>query len=158
MAEDENSWDKSKVKDRYERHAGREGTITLPEAPIKDLKAFLTPKKAIIGAFMILAFLTVLTYSGFLSTLLFGPEAAAKNIASQDPVIQEFKTEFDTVEDVSRVPNSTLQKLRDAKSIPEDAKEVYIVDYTNEDGQGVSAYVSLESGNVLDRRRSFSIN
>lgn len=156
---DDKTWDKDKIKDQYRRHTNGKSFIPSLDSPnFENYRKYITPKKLGIGLVLFLGLFILAGNSEVLLSTVLGEEFAAKNIANSNPVVQEFKEEFETIEETSKVPNSTVQKLKESGQIPQNVGKIYLVDYVNEDGRGLSAYVSLESGEVLDTRRSFSIS
>lgn len=84
----------------------------------------------------------------------------AINIAERNDFIANYMEESG-VEDAStsRIPASRAQVLRENGVVPETSSDnIYIVDYTADDGTGVSAYVDVNRGEVVDNKYNVAIN
>ncbi len=87
-------------------------------------------------------------------------EQRAIDIAENNDFMSEFR-EQNGVEEVStsNLQASTIQELKESGDLPEGTSDnVYIVDYVNDQEMGVSAYVDLSSGTVVDTKYNYRIN
>lgn len=84
----------------------------------------------------------------------------AVDIAEKNEFMSEYR-EQNGVDEVStsNLEAGTVQELRDSGDLPESTSDnVYIVDYVNEGGMGVSAYVDVSKKKVVDNKYNYRIN
>lgn len=84
----------------------------------------------------------------------------AVNIADSNDFISNYKEESGAEDSsTSKLPESRAQVLRETGEIPDDSSDnIYIVDYTANDGTGVSAYVDVNRERVVDNKYNVAIN
>lgn len=84
----------------------------------------------------------------------------AVNIADKNDFISNYKQESGAEDaSTSKIPESRAQVLRETGEIPEDSSDnIYIVDYTSDDGTGVSAYVDVNRERVVDNKYNVAVN
>lgn len=87
-------------------------------------------------------------------------EERAISIAENNEFMSEYR-EQNGVEEIStsNLDASTVQELKESGDFPQSASNnIYIVDYMNNQQMGVSAYVDLSSGEVVDTKYNYRIN
>lgn len=84
----------------------------------------------------------------------------AISIASSNPFMVEYE-QNNQVDDIStsQLEPSTIQALKDGGDIPQTTSDnVYIVDYVKNGSIGVSAYVDVSRGEVVDNKYNFRVD
>lgn len=166
MTEDEEKeaqWDKNRVYDDYQRHTGKvTSKISLPSIglsrPDLDLNLGALLDRRILAVFVVVLAIAGGVYFDVADMLMTTPEEKAVNIADSNSMVEAYRQENgDLTNTVDKASDEVKNNLIEKGAISSIEEEIYVVDYTGPESNGVTAYVDLQTEKVVETDNNLRI-
>ena len=159
-----NDWDKNRVYSDYREHTGnlvsRIPALRVPNIPSInldfDVNRFFDKRFLAVLAVLIVA--AGGYYFDVADMLVTTPEEKAVNIADQNSMVEAYRQENGALSStVQTASDEVLTNLAQKGAISDTGEEIYVVDYTGPDSNGVTAYVDLDTEEVVETDNNLRI-
>lgn len=168
--EQETDWDSNRVYSDYREHTGNflsripvPGVPSLPNLNISnpgtpEINAERFMDKRLFAAVAIVLLAAGAVHFDVADLLITTKEEKAVNIADQHPTVEAFREERGSLTNTASPASSAeMRNLAEAGALTNVSAEVYVVDYSGQDNNGVTAFVDIEDERVVETKNNLRI-